>query len=207
MRTFTDIEGRTIEAEVLDATATEVQIRRDDGRVFDFPRARLSNADQEFIDDWLRERAFAFGGLELSCWRVRLDAERSETPSTREIKEQWCYKVSLKNESRTDFDDLTVVYRVFHRAGVIRKKKDNPPLQREEGRIPVGTLPAGKEVQIQTDAIELNVSQLKIGWKYRGTGKRRVEDSLEGFWCRVMSGDEVLKEFANPSDLPRKQAW
>jgi hypothetical protein len=206
-RTFTDVEGRTIEAEVLDANTTEIKFRRDDGRVFEFPRVRLSEPDQAFIDDWIRERAFAFGGLELSAWRVRIDAKRAQTRSTQEIREQWCYKMKLVNESRSNFDNLVVFYRVFHRKDVIREKDQDPPLEREEGRIVVGSLPAGEEIQIQTAAIELNASQLKIGWKHVGTGKRRIEDSLEGIWCRVMIDDDIIKEFANPSDLARKQSW
>jgi hypothetical protein len=206
-RTFTDLEGRTIEAEILEADKTEVRIRRDDGRVFDLNRSRLIEADQQYIDDWIRKRAFAFGDLEVSTWRVRKGAERSETQSTKNIEEEWCYKVSIANKSRADFNNLSVEYRVFFREDIIRKSNEQPPLQSDAGRISIGHLAARDEVQLVTNAIVLDVSQLKIGWKYRGTGKRRVEDSLEGIWLRIFSDGELVKEYPSPTDLPRRQSW
>lgn len=207
MRTFTDVEGRTIQAELLSATTTEVRLRRDDGRVFDLSRSRLSDSDQKYIDDWITERAFSFGDLEVSAWRVRLGAKRTQTRSSLKSKEQWCYKMKLANKSRSNFKNLSINYRVFYREDDIREGKEEPPLKRAEGRISTGNLAAGDDVQLQTEAIALSVSQLRIGWKYSGTGKRRVEDSLEGIWFRVMSDERLIKEFASPSDLPRKQIW
>lgn len=206
-RTFTDVEGRTIEAEVLEADKTVVQIRRDDGRVFELNRSRLIEADQQFIDEWIRKRAFAFGDLEVSAWRVRKGAERSETKSTKDFVEEWCYTVSISNKSRADFNNLSVDYRVYYREDSIRKSDKKPPLQYDAGRIQIGRLASRNEVQLDTSVIALDVSQLKIGWKHRGTGKRRTEDSLEGIWLRIFSDGDLVKEYSNPTDLPRRQSW
>lgn len=48
-RTWTDAQGRTVEADFVRATADSVTIRRDDGRLFDFPLDRLSAADRDFV--------------------------------------------------------------------------------------------------------------------------------------------------------------
>jgi hypothetical protein len=50
-RTWTDRDGRTVEAELIRADATSVVIRRtDDGREFTLPRERLSTADLSHLD-------------------------------------------------------------------------------------------------------------------------------------------------------------
>lgn len=48
-RTWTDTQGRTIEADYLSATETEVTVRRADNLTFTLPLTRLSTADQEFV--------------------------------------------------------------------------------------------------------------------------------------------------------------
>ena len=53
-RTWTSTEGRTIEAEFISADANNVKIRRSDGRTFDFPIIRLSQADQDFVRNQLK---------------------------------------------------------------------------------------------------------------------------------------------------------
>lgn len=47
-RTWTDTQGRTIEAEFVKSSATTVTIRRADGHVFDLPLASLSAADRDY---------------------------------------------------------------------------------------------------------------------------------------------------------------
>jgi hypothetical protein len=49
-RTWTDRDGRSVEAELVRADATSVVIRRADGREFTLPRERLSAADLAFLD-------------------------------------------------------------------------------------------------------------------------------------------------------------
>lgn len=48
-RTWTDTQGRTIEADYLASTATEVTLRRSDGRTFTIPLSTLSTDDREFV--------------------------------------------------------------------------------------------------------------------------------------------------------------
>lgn len=206
-RTFTDLEGRKIEAELLEANKTDVRIRRDDGRVFDLQRSRLIQADQDYIDEWLRERAFAFGGIDISTWRIRKGSKRSEAKSTTNIEEDWCYKITITNNSRADLGNLSIEYRVYYREDAIRKTKESHSVLHDDGKASIGLLAARDEVQLETNAIVLDVEQLKIGWKHRGTGKRRVEDSLEGIRLRIFSNGELLKEYASPTNLPEKFSW
>ncbi len=57
MRTWTDVQGRTINARLLhtDASKTSIEIERADGVRFTLPVARLSFADQQFVQNWVPE--------------------------------------------------------------------------------------------------------------------------------------------------------
>ena len=50
-RTFTDANGRKIEAELLGVSGTEVRIRKG-GKDYTLPIARFSEADQKYIRTW-----------------------------------------------------------------------------------------------------------------------------------------------------------
>jgi len=48
-RTWTDTQGRTIEAEFVKASVSTVTIRRADGQVFELPLASLSSTDRDYV--------------------------------------------------------------------------------------------------------------------------------------------------------------
>jgi hypothetical protein len=207
MRTFTDTQGRTITAELVDSTVSTVRIRRDDGRTFEIEKSVLGPADLEFVAAWEQKRAFAYGGLEIAARRVRLESDRRQTKSSVKKEETWCWKVDLRNGSRATLEGLAVEWRVFYKDDTARADTAKLPLKRQQGRTPVGTLEPGATVEIQTSPLVLQSTELRPGRVYADTNKRKVEDSLEGVWIRLVRGREVLAEHAMPSDLPRRADW
>jgi hypothetical protein len=61
LRTWTDVQGRTLTARPLqlDASKTAIEIERADGLRFTLPLTRLSAADQQFVQHWAAELAAA----------------------------------------------------------------------------------------------------------------------------------------------------
>ena len=61
LRTWTDVQGRTLTARPLqlDASKGAIEIERADGARFTLPLARLSAADQQFVQHWAAETAAA----------------------------------------------------------------------------------------------------------------------------------------------------
>lgn len=206
MRTFTDAQGRTVQAELIDASATTARIRRADGQSFDIPLETLSAADRAFVEAWVLKRTFVFGGLEISAHRVRLESIRTQTRSSRRTDERWCYRVTLRNRSKARLDDLTIDYRVFFIDDMPDADADNLPRQRVSGQARVAALPAGANTEIETSAVALQMTQRRSGRRSSGA-KARIEDELAGIWVRVSRGGETLVEFANPTTLPRKEQW
>jgi hypothetical protein len=206
-RTFTDTGGRTMIAEIMDATEATVRVRRDDGRVFEIAQATLSAGDREFIAAWRLKREFAFGGVTIGAQRVRLETERTQTRSSTKKDESWCYKLTLTNRSRADLSGLRVEYRVFYVDDTAQADRDELPLKRKAGRTTLAEFGPGAATEVQTTVVELQVTELKPGQRYSGTGKRKVEDSLAGIWVRLYRGGELLHEFADPTTLPKDETW
>lgn len=55
-RTWTDVQGRKIEAELIRASDTEVVVKLR-GKEVSIPLAKLSEEDREYVDEWLEENA------------------------------------------------------------------------------------------------------------------------------------------------------
>ncbi len=55
-RTFTDNQGRSIEAELISVGDSSVKVRRTDGNEFDLPLNILSETDREYVEQWETER-------------------------------------------------------------------------------------------------------------------------------------------------------
>ena len=55
-RTFTDTQGRSIEADLIDLAGENARIRRADGTEFTLPLGTLSQPDRDFIRKWQEER-------------------------------------------------------------------------------------------------------------------------------------------------------
>lgn len=55
-RTFTDNQGRSIEADLISVSENSVKVRRADGNEFDLRLEVLSEADRKFIEQWETER-------------------------------------------------------------------------------------------------------------------------------------------------------
>lgn len=57
MRVFTDVEGRTLQAEITAATDTAIQVKLKNGKQAEIPLERLVDADRLFIIGWKEQRA------------------------------------------------------------------------------------------------------------------------------------------------------
>jgi hypothetical protein len=207
--TFTDSSGRTIVAEIMEATDSAVRVRRDDGRVFTIELTTLSEPDRAFVTTWRNKQAFAYGGITVTAHRVRLDSDLNQTKSTTQKSEDWCYKITITNESRAELAGLNLEYRLFYRDDRADAKgdRDKLPLLRKTGRHALAPLAAGTSTEVQTLTLTLKSIRPKSGQRGRGQTKRLVEDTLDGLWVRVLRDKEVLHEFATPTTLPKTEAW
>ena len=67
-REFSNSDGVRIEAEVLEATATAITIRRQDGKVFkDVPLERFCEADRKYVRKWLADKKERLDNADISA--------------------------------------------------------------------------------------------------------------------------------------------
>jgi len=188
MRTFTDTSGRTMAGEVLEATETTVRIRRDDDRVFELALDTLTETDRAHIAAWRLKRALAFGGIEISAHRVRLDSDLTQTRSSTRKPKTGATGFSIATTRASISRD----YRGSCTASTSSTTTSKPIARRcpwcaKTGRATIGDLSAGATAELQTTVVTLKKIQLKPGHRHSGTSRRKAEDSLAGLWVRVFT--------------------
>lgn len=80
-RTWTAVDGRTLEAELISATPEAVTVRRSDGQRFDLPLAGLSEADQAWVKRHLADQQRA-KGLEEGPFADKITGEWVKVPAS-----------------------------------------------------------------------------------------------------------------------------
>jgi hypothetical protein len=55
-RTFTSSSGKKLEAEIVSATESTVELKTDKGKTYKVPLTKLSKEDREFVADWRKEQ-------------------------------------------------------------------------------------------------------------------------------------------------------
>jgi len=55
-RTFTSSSGKKLEAEIVSATESKVELKTDKGKTYKVPLTKLSKEDREFVAEWRKEQ-------------------------------------------------------------------------------------------------------------------------------------------------------
>ena len=105
-RTFTNTEGRTVDAELIKADATQAWLRLKGGRVVPIARDTLSEADQTFITTWIADK--------VPDLKVKPDFDRGLTKgrsANSSVKQSFGMRVEIKNfSSKKALEVSEVIY-------------------------------------------------------------------------------------------------
>ena len=131
-RTFTDRQGREIEAEITAVSGTDVTLRLSNGKSYTIPIDKLSDADRLFVEVWEAPagKADPAGGgapktpaavpsnirysITIEADKERLGkGETIESAMGEVTPEDWIYLVSLRNRSGVDLEGLEMSYRIY----------------------------------------------------------------------------------------------
>jgi hypothetical protein len=208
-RTFTDNEGRTINARILEATVREVRIERDDGQVFRAPIDRFCAEDIAFISRWrtLHELQRP-SALEFSARRFLDNTESQRSRSTRTQTSEAGYEVSIRNNLGYDLEGLRVEYRVFYRQGAPGIAGQDRPLSVVRGTADVNTVGARNGIALRTSSTRLAQRRFDASaCSTVSSSRRHARDDLAGVWVRVYKGDELVGDFSQPSALKDRETW
>jgi len=213
LHTFTNQEGKTINAVILSVAQDDVNLKRDDGQSFKVAVSTLSKEDQVFIRLWVIQQAQAHHEdvLTISAASVRTDAK--PVPSTNKISvtSQWTegYKVKVTNETPVHWANLHLRYVIFRQAGVPgAMPPSNYTPTHSTGTAAIDDLPGQQDVTVSTDKIDLLEVSTAPGYSYSNGAPVKVTDQIQGIWLRVYDdGNNLLQEWSSSKEITKDISW
>ena len=210
-RTFTDLQGREMQAKVISFSDNIVEVQRKDGLRTQVPIDVLSAEDQHYIRQLVSEKVLRPGILTVRFSDKELNESESKNGGIKYRRYEAHYEIILKNNHHEDLADLRVEYLMFKFIDEIAaKKRSAGEVERKKGTIKLPVLPARTEKRLATDTFEMLETALQSGYVWSGgeAGKARDSaDRLDGIWIRVYKGDRLLLEESRPQSIVRKEIW
>lgn len=207
-RTFTDTQGRKLNAELIDATLTHAKIRRTDGQIFDLKLETLCDADRAYVVAWSQRRAAqAPVALRIATSQFKQTAKREQSIAALSRTEDAGYVVTVHNDSRTALENVRAEYRIYMLDDRHGAKKSEMALKNRSGSERIALLQPKAAVDFKTETLTLQRYELKADWVYVDGAKKKVADQLAGIWLKVYRADGTqIGEYASSESL-KKETW
>jgi len=208
---FTDQQGRTLKAEIINVIGQEVSLQRADGENFKVKISIFSSADQDFIRQWaLKEAADAKG--DALTFVARLDGSNNTTAQTSDQTiQRWLagFKVTLTNQSSMELQKLRVDYQLFKHAAVPgAADPSTDPITRTAGTYTFDLVPPNGDQTFITVKIPLSSYTLNPGYTWASNANRSVSDDLLGVWLRVYADNgDLIQEWCSRPSLMKTEKW
>jgi hypothetical protein len=209
-RTFSDSQGREIEAKLTRVSGDDIYIERHDGLNTKVDISIFSAEDQSYIRDWERKEIIKDDTIAI---RFKTDVENKsgwESYGVGIERKTWkeSYAVVLTNESQLDLKDLRIEYLILkYEDALAAQKRVEGDVRQLTGVTKVPLLKARGEVIADTKKFPMLETRLAQGYIWKGGGKKTSEDDMRGIWVKVYVGDILAAEVSKPENLMRKEKW
>jgi len=221
LRTLTDTQGRSLQADVLAVEADAVKIKRADGQTFNLPLATLIEDDQKWLREWAEKQAklIPANAIEITLGRAKFETSRprvenvmrtfddgsSEVAGTiTTTDEDWGYSVTLANRLTKPIPSPRVEYVLFLKAS----RETGGGLSRRKASTSLLTLPARERAAFKTQTVRSVRTVIRGDLSYRKSGGTGTDkDNLHGIWMRIYSGDQLIAETSTPENLRLTEKW
>lgn len=208
-REFTDKQGRTMKAELINVIGKQVRIKREDGATFNVDPSVFSKEDQEFIELWmLKTLADRDALFDISVKSAKTNVKKHKREGIDAKTWEGFYKVELTNESDLTLQDLKIEYKlwVFHNE-VAGEKSSSGRTEIVSGAIDLPRMRGRGDFKFDTVKAEMRSTDLKSGYYWTGGGEKKSEDELEGFRMRIYYSGKLIYDWASPSNLKTEYRW
>lgn len=220
-RDFTSQAGKTLRATIVSATESDVTLKREDGGQITGGVAFFSPSDQEFIANWRKanpsKQAYDFT-IETS--RQRVDRTKASEGNLNVVYETWKFLIKIENRTKSgnsgvSLEGLKVAYNIHKTA----KARAREARSQNEALTPAGSLLVKADVidlgkidylktmQVETDTVPVNASELAPGWYYADGSKDEHNDELEGITVKILKDDQVIAEKSFGSKASAEAKW
>jgi hypothetical protein len=208
-RTFTDsASGRTLTAEVLSATASDVTLKLASGATHTLPLSRLSATDQAHVSQWLKSNPAAAQPTSPAAagtpirysfnvtWQKEKTGEKVANMGVyKGEQEDWTCKFTITNLSSVPLDDIEVRYQVH--TSVERMGRTSTD-ERLDGSDKIPSMPRNQPVQVSAKPVALLKMKLESGYITTDGSRGNKRDSLKGVAVGIFHKGVQLHEFRSP---------
>ncbi len=193
-RTFTSADGRTVDADIVAATAENVTLKLTSGQTVVSTLDRFSTSDRAFIAAWLKQNPAKINySFQVSYTKDKRGSRKQKTGSVSVTIEDWLCRIKLANRSGQDLENVDVNYSIFSE----QMDEGRPVLRSTRGKITLPMIRANEELTLQTDEVQLASTQLDGGFYYVDGARARQKDSLAGMAVSVRHAGKTVFEWAS----------
>jgi len=227
-RDFRSAEGKTIRAAVkaYDVCTQTVTIERDNKRTSKVPIAVFSEADQTYILEWDASKGFSSESLlKISCEdkvvekRKEKEFEDIQYTGGEVVKdfektvttfERIAYDVHFQNMNQSELKEIRMEYQIYYeQSEMVWEEKPEVKQKHFSGEMAVPTLLEKSKTTVSTKAVEIHEDSVnpvpQAGGDQRRGGKGAIHGTRVRLYMKMLSGKEILREFACPEKLSEKK--
>lgn len=205
MRTFKNDKGVEIKAEIVSATGTHVDLKREDGKPFKVAIKSLSEADQKWIAEWAKTHKHFKLQVAASVKKGNTREAEGDGFSEKTKGNDCWYEMALKNTAPEALAGVRVEWIAFAPSGAS-----------VSGGADVAAIPAGKAGQVVTEKLFVpqaaSTSAVRTG-SAGGSASitRYAESTLAGLHAELFLNGRASGTFVNgkvPGNAAEQlQAW
>jgi hypothetical protein len=197
-RTFTSSDGKSIEAEVVNADGLQATLKLPDGRQVAVSWNRLSQADQEFLANWIKEHPQAIRySFTVDATKDKVESKAAATGDSlvKGTATKWLYHVKITNRASQTIEGLKMRYQI-HYVDVDGASKS---VEFKSGVKEVDGLKPGSSASVDTDPVELLTTQLDGSYIYGNGAKSKQADTIKGIAVTLEHNGKNVHEFTTGS--------
>ena len=212
-RVFKNEAGKSLNAQVLEVTKTNVTLKLQNGRIIKTSPKFFSGEDQLYFKNWYLIKQASEGLLfEVDANKKMEKKAREKTGTSGALQlttYEGFYKLKIENKTNQAIEGLRLEYRLYSsQENMAKKDRHDIQTQQAEGTEFLNILPF-EIYETETEKISLVESKLDSGWRWEGGGDTSSSAKIKGIWLRIYlsSTDTLLYEYALPKSLIKKEDW
>jgi hypothetical protein len=209
-RTFSDSQGREMEAKLTLVSGDDVYIERRDGLATKVDISIFGKEDQEFIRDWARKATIKDDAIEIRFKTNVKDKSGWEDNGGGIMRKTWKqgYEIVLTNDSYLDLKNIRIEYLIFKfEDAMAAQKRSEGEVRRLVDTTKVPLLKSRSDTTASTKLFPMLETKLAPGYRWASGGKETSEDDMHGIWIKVYVGDVLATDVSKPENLSRTEKW
>ena len=194
-KTFTDRDGREIEADILHGTKETVTVKMANGKEYTLPIAKFSDKDQEFITEWIKSKPPKLDySFDLEYDREQTSKNESDDGVEKTTTEGWVYTWKFTNRSNANIEGLELRYRIWivSDRGQLKGQKS---IFTEDGMVSAPVMGDRETKTLRTIPVTLVATDLNGGFYYGDGRDDKGADKLAGFCVKAFHHGQKVWEF------------